>query len=242
MAEAFGITLVFFGIALFSAALVALIWPLPKLRMGSRKAAAIGLALAVGSCVAGAALVPTPPRMAGNRNEAPTTASKRTESSSSAKEQREKEAQEQRVLAGWNELLATVAPCDEANTRLAEYVETIEGSGSMYQAYDLARHAAQTCTSTWMGLNDLDAPQLPSDALEQGFEDALQTCQTAYFLRKKSLETAQAIFDGDFRPSALARFKEQASSAQGGILSCVAGYMSAAGKAGVDMKLLSSKS
>lgn len=56
---AIGGILVLAGLALFVLALIAMFKPLPKLRMGTRKAAAIGMALSVGSCIVGGAITPT---------------------------------------------------------------------------------------------------------------------------------------------------------------------------------------
>ncbi len=56
---AFGGLLILAGFVLFILAAVAMFKPLPKLRMGTRKAAAIGLALSVGSCVVGGSLQPS---------------------------------------------------------------------------------------------------------------------------------------------------------------------------------------
>lgn len=51
--------LILLGFALFVAALVAMFKPLPKLRMATRKAAAIGMALSVASCLVGSGISPT---------------------------------------------------------------------------------------------------------------------------------------------------------------------------------------
>lgn len=58
---ALGGLLILFGFALFVAALVAMFKPLPRLRMATRKAAAIGMALSVGSCIVGGAISPADP-------------------------------------------------------------------------------------------------------------------------------------------------------------------------------------
>ena len=56
--ETLGGLFALFGFGLFATAAFAMFKPLPKLRMGSRKAAAVGMALSVGSCVMGGALMP----------------------------------------------------------------------------------------------------------------------------------------------------------------------------------------
>lgn len=50
---------ILFGVALFVASLVAVFKPLPKLRMATRNAAGVGLALSVGSCFVGSAISPS---------------------------------------------------------------------------------------------------------------------------------------------------------------------------------------
>lgn len=50
--------LILVGFALFVAALVAMFKPLPKLRMATRKAAAVGMALSVASCLVGSGISP----------------------------------------------------------------------------------------------------------------------------------------------------------------------------------------
>jgi hypothetical protein len=59
-------------------------------------------------------------------------------------------------------------------------------------------------------------------------------------MRQESLETATKILDGDFRPSLVSTYKDQAGVAQQGVMACAAGYMSAALKAGVDPKKMES--
>lgn len=246
MADAFGTILLLFGMALFVAALWAFFWPLPKLRMPTRNAAVAGLALSVGSCVAAVAILPDPPATeeAAAADKEDETAKANTETDrdkrAAAKEQAEAAALSSQARSGWRELLATVAPCDQANSRLAEALDG--GGGSMYEAYGLATSAAKACRSTWLAFSDLRPPKNARGALRDQFEDTLKTCKTAYYMRKESLETAQSIFDGNIRPSAVATFKDEATASQRGILACVAGYMSAATKAGVDLEEMSSTS
>jgi len=59
-ADDFGVILILIGMAVFVAALVAMIRPLSRLWMPTRKAATVGLALSLGSCLLGGSLMPPP--------------------------------------------------------------------------------------------------------------------------------------------------------------------------------------
>lgn len=242
MNETIGTLLVLGGTVLFLIALFAYFWPLPKLKLGTKRAATLALALSVGTCISGTAFLPDPPRTVAKPSAEP-EAKRQAQPKVDRKAIRVKEAKAQlkrEAENGWNDLLATVRPCDDANSQLAAYLGK-DGMPSMFAAFELADSAATTCTTTWLALNDLDAPRSAKGSLEDEFEEALETCQMAYFMRKRALEAAKEVFDGNMRPSTVNEAKREASAAQTGILSCVASYMSAAAKAGVKLEAFSGK-
>lgn len=59
--EDLGGVLILLGFTAFAIALFSFFKPLPKLRLASRKASGVLAALSVGSCIAGGAVMPTPP-------------------------------------------------------------------------------------------------------------------------------------------------------------------------------------
>jgi hypothetical protein len=231
MGALFGAALIGGGLALFVIALVAVFRPLPKFKLPTRKAATVGMALSVASCVTGAAFMPT------DQDIAQAAAVKQTEAKVA------KDALGKEITAEWQSLLDAVEPCDEANTRAVEDMQAIsEGRGSVYEAYASAEQGAAICHKAHYALRDLDVPVSAEGELRDNLTESLKTCADAYLLRKLSLEAAQSILDGDIRPSAVNEFKAQAEGAQAGTLACVAGYMSAAMNAGVDLKEMQKKS
>jgi hypothetical protein len=231
MGAFFGSALIGFGLVFFFIALIAVFRPLPKFKMPTRKAAAAGMALSVASCVSGVPFMPT------DQDIAKAVAVEQAEASAA------NDALKMEISTEWQSLLDAVEPCDEANTRAVEEMQAIsEGRGSVYEAYASAEHGAAICRKAHYALRELDVPERAEGKLRDNLSKSLKTCADAYLLRQMSLEAAQSILDGDIRPSAVNEFKEQAEGAQAGTLACVAGYMSAAMDAGVEIKEMQEKS
>jgi len=139
--------------------------------------------------------------------------------------------------------MAALQPCDDANSRMGKLVNGISNGGaSIYDAYEAAKRGTDVCRETWSAIGDVEVDDAVSGDARADMTKGLDTCRDAYLFRQMALRSAQAIFNGDMRPSAVSEFKERASTADSGVLACVAGLMSGALKAGVDVKDLKAAS
>jgi hypothetical protein len=242
MTAVLGLILMLAGTFLLVASIVALIRPIPKLFMPTRKRAGAGLLIALVVGTTGGALSPDQqPAVAAtaapNEEAVP---EKRTPAKERPVERKSDELKEQ-LIASWKSLRAATSDCDETNKRLGDAIGAVSsGGGSIYDAYALARDGVETCRSAWSALGELGPPPAADASLRSDFSTTLESCRGAYLMRQESLETATKILDGDFRPSLVSTYKDQAGVAQQGVMACAAGYMSAALKAGVDPKKMES--
>lgn len=210
--------LILFGLALFVAALIALVKPLPKLWMGSRKAALVGLAASIASCSVGASLAPKP-NSEGQPQIASTGANKSSATqsladASVARETKAKaEALKKEILTLWSAVQVATKRCDTANGRVVEALQ----ASNRFAAYEAADNGHDICRETWSTLNALDPPASAKGETEDKFEKALESCSGAYLFRQMSLDKMRTVLDGDFRPSALQDYKEDAQTAQSGV-------------------------
>lgn len=140
------------------------------------------------------------------------------------------------IMSLWSKVKSASAGCDKANGNVADALGSLGKSTSIYAAYELADNAHAVCRESWSVLNDLEVPDsIEGDDAEQ-LEKTLENCASAYLLRQMSLDKMKTVLNGDMRPSALQDYKGDAQAAQGGVMACVAGMMSAGMKAGVDVK------
>lgn len=247
MSEFFGGVLAFAGVGLLILAIVALVRPSRRLRMPTRKRALLGVALSFGIILVAGSLLPPPPPPTPAEKAAAAERARQGEADGARQraeeqkaEEREQESTRAEVVTLWRSVLSAVRPCDEANGRMVDVLQrTTRGSSSVYNAYAAADRGAETCRQSWSRLRDLDAPDGLAREQRSKINESLETCGNAYLARQMSLEQAKVIFDGDFRPSALNDYRVQAEAAQAGVLSCVAGLMSGAVEAGVDLNQMS---
>lgn len=243
--EFFASVLVLAGTIGLIVALISLIAPLQKLGIKTRKSAAGVLAASMVVGIVGGAFMPDTPASAGTPDPraAHTPHAPAPEVADAAAAARAAHAaMEQGVVAGWRSVMAAVAPCDEANERMATTVAAVsDGNASIYDAYRRAEEGVTACQAAANDLDRISPPEGASGETQNEFSKALEMCRGAYVLRQTSLETARDIFDGDFRPSLVSRYRDQAENAQGGAMGCVTGYMSASLKAGVDPARLQTK-
>lgn len=218
-------------------AVICLVYPIAKLGIKTRKRAAGLLAASMVVGITGGAFMPDTPASADTTEDktAPAASAAAPQAADAAPARATHAAMEEGVVAGWRSVMAVVAPCDEANERMASTVAAVsDGGASIYDAYSRAEEGVTACQTAANDLNGIRPPEGVNDEAEDEFSKALEMCRGAYLLRETSLETAKDIFDGDFRPSLVSRYRDQAQNAQGGVMACVTGYMSASLKAGVD--------
>lgn len=132
-------------------------------------------------------------------------------------------------------IMTALQPCDDALVRLGEQMEAVGGgSADIYAGYDQAAAAQRVCNQSWARLQDFKAPEGLEDENESRAEDAIEQCQIAAMLKEDVAEGAMAIFDGDRRPSAITEVREKMLRAQHSTMSCAAGTIASAIKAGAD--------
>lgn len=241
MSAVLGLIFVLAGTALLIASIVALIRPIPKLFMPTRKRAGAGLLIALVVGTIGGALSPDQqPAVAATSDRSEVATPEKAPAKERLAEANKDELRGQ-LIASWKSLRAATSDCDETNKRLGDAIGAVSsGGGSIYDAYSLARQGVETCRSAWSALGDLSPPAAADASLRSDFSTTLENCRGAYLMRQESLETATKILDGDFRPSLVSTYKDQAGVAQQGVMACAAGYISAALKAGVDPKKMES--
>lgn len=240
MGEFFGGLLVLASPVLFILGLVALIKPLPKLKLGSRKRAGLALLGSVVAMGVGGALLPDPATTPAKPADKPAEKASKPEAKPAAPVV-DAEAVKSQTLALWKQVVAATEVCDKANGTAGEVVGRISsGRASVYDGYNSAKQAEQVCRDATMTLGDLEPPAAVKGDTRQKFSKALENCQLAYVGKQMAMEKMAKILDGNMRPSAVAEFQETAQAAQSGALVCAAGFMTAADAAGVkieDLKL-----
>jgi hypothetical protein len=242
MGAAVGLIFVLFGSSLLIVSIIALIRPIPKLLMPTRKRAAGGLLISLVVGTIGGALSPDQqPAVAATSARNEVTASQKVARSEDSSAEHNNDELKGQLIASWKGLRAATSDCDQINKRLGDAIGAVSsGGGSMYDAYSLAHDGVEICRSAWSALGELTPPAAANASLQSEFSTTLENCRAAYLMRQESLETATTILDGDFRPSLVSSYKDQASLAQQGVIACAAGYMSAALKAGVDPEKMES--
>lgn len=258
MAETVGLLLALASMVGGLVALVCLVRPSRRLRLPTRKAAGVALiASLVGFGVGGSLLPPpTPEQLAARHAERERkrmereredslereAATAKTERAAAADKQRSLAKQNEEralVLALWSNVIDTASACDEANTKVVNSLSALQkGRSSVYDAYELASGGQDICRSSHQALRRLDSPKLANGNLTSEFDGVLDRCADAYLARQLSLGQLQEVLDGDYRPSVVNIFKQSTEAAQIGVLACIAGFMSNAGKLGIEPKEL----
>lgn len=215
--EALGGLLALVSAALFIVSVIAIIRPLPKLKLPTRGRAVV---VAIGSFVlmgiAGSMLPPPDESAAANAvPKAAPPADIKAE-----------------TQALWTELTEAVGGCDTASNEVAAIFES---SKNPYEIYPIINAAAETCTDAGLRVGKLRSPASSSGDAKKGLDDALDRCSTAYAVKGSAYSKVAKVLDGDARPSAVSEASESMEMATVGQWSCVAAFFAAAEKAGVPM-------
>lgn len=230
MREFFGGLLALASLAAMLISIIAIIRPLPKLKLPTRGRAALAL---VGSFVligvAGAVL---PPEYA-EKGKASTGAPTTTAATKPATPTPDMTAE---VVALFEQVKEEVRGCDAASQIVAD---AFDKNHDVYELYEIVGRATERCKDSWQGLNGLKPPPSARGEIKSAFQEALETCSTAYFSKFDAYEKISKVIDGDNRPSAVSKAKESMEFATTGQMVCVAGFLSAGSKAGVSMETLS---
>lgn len=133
------------------------------------------------------------------------------------------------MTAFYRAIMAEAKSCDQANQSVSKILET----GNIYASYDAAKQGAAICQDSWSNIRKLDEPKGLSSDQETKIAKAKETCGNAYLFRSTSLDKLMDALDGGMKPSQVQAFKENAQTAQYGVLGCVTELMTAADSVGL---------
>ncbi|MES2042579.1 MAG: hypothetical protein V4475_01820 [Pseudomonadota bacterium] len=152
-----------------------------------------------------------------------------------------RDARKTDFLAMYRQVLSTAGPCDSANKRAGNRLQDVSrGNASLVDAYTEAKDGQAECETAWLAMGKIEAPASLTGDVARDTDKALESCSTAYFSRKQSLEVMMEVVDGDMRPSRVAEYKEKAQGAQTLTMLCVLGLSQAGMALGIDAKELTS--
>jgi hypothetical protein len=136
----------------------------------------------------------------------------------------------------YDQLLSIANGCDDSSAKATEAVQQVaKGRSNRYQAYAIATDAKRACADAGQSLGELTVPaSLPADQ-QAKMREGLGQCREAYGFRESALSTMLTVLDGDERPSQVQAFKDQAQTAQLGVLQCVAVFLTVGQTIGVDL-------
>lgn len=150
-------------------------------------------------------------------------------SSEAAKPDVPTEAQKAAASDFYRSIFANLKGCDAAATETVAVIGRIQsGSASMYDGYNAATNQVEACETGAGQLRELEVPAVLSEKAREAAGKAKIACSNAALAKKLAAETAQEVFDGDLKPSKLAKFKERAEDAQSGIMVCAASALGVA--------------
>ena len=132
-------------------------------------------------------------------------------------------------LAQYRNVLDIAQPCDASMAAVGEAAQR----NSLIDMYSAAKAGQAACQTAFIEIGKFEPADDISDDAEQKWSEAVKACSSAYFLRQRAMETAMKIADGDGRASNVVSFKEDMQAGQGGVLSCVAGWMVAGEALGI---------
>jgi flagellar biosynthesis GTPase FlhF len=168
---------------------------------------------------------------------------KRDQAATAAEEKRSRDAAAAEVQVAmkgfYDRVIGDMTPCDEAANKIAKAAQQMgAGSATLYDGYAVAKEAESVCQDSYIALSDADVPSELPDAARDKATEAINLCQSAVVGKKAMGTSAQVIFDGDARPSALSQFQDAAKMGQRGVLACIAGLFEVANAANVDVATL----
>ena len=136
-------------------------------------------------------------------------------------------------LVEYDKVLAAARPCDSATAAAGAAITALAQDGDVVGSYSQAKAARDSCDEAWSTMSAMDAPDGLSDSGEAAVAKAIETCGTAYFIRRRALEGLMTVLDGNTQPSQILAVKEDLEVSRTGPLLCVAEWFTAADKVGV---------
>lgn len=140
------------------------------------------------------------------------------------------------TVALWRNFLTVAARCDGPSQAAAELgLRAAQGGASIVDAYGAAKGAKDTCMAVYTDLGSLEPPKNARGDVRVKFNDALESCRTAYLYKVTGMESLAKILNGGATPENLLSYRDDAQRGQARQLVCVTSYFSAAQAAGVEV-------
>ncbi len=222
MQEFLGFIFVLGATFLSVAALIALFKPLPRLYMGTRKRAGLGIGLSFLLMLIGGGLLPEPK---GNA----TAPARSADAAKEADNGKPGPTAKVDMIAYYDKFLDTVASCDRAGKVVADTAQ----SGDAVSAYQAADRMESACLSTSREIKDIDVPESVGAEIKEELAETIKACESAYINKWAAAGSMKKALDNSGSVSAQAEMRDAIQAFQGPTLVCVAGLTSAATKAGV---------
>ena len=212
------------GLTAFAVAVFSFFKPLPKLRLATRKASGVLAALSVGSCVAGGALLPTPP----------VAPEESTQVEALAPIEASTAQVEQEANAMWAQVVAISRSCDATAKAAAGSLDELSaGKISVYAAYDAVTQAERACKRAAREMALIELPPSTTGKTKAGFRGTVAVCTRAYEDKAAAFTQALTVLNGDSSPASVQKFKDAVSASLAGNLYCAGAFIDAAKVAGV---------
>jgi hypothetical protein len=128
------------------------------------------------------------------------------------------------VIALYDSVKSTVAPCDAAASRMADAMQR----GDIVPAYRAANQAEDACLGTSSEIRKLDVPGSVTGEHRKTLEEALEACDTAYVMKWSGARKVKNIVNGDAKPSDVVELEDTTKLFQSGQMLCVGGIVAAA--------------
>lgn len=128
-------------------------------------------------------------------------------------------------------VMVALGPCDTAVSTAAEAMQ----GGDILTAYSAAKHAEDTCLSTNTNVRAVKIPRSARGEVKDAFEEAREACEYVGTAKWAAMRQAAKVLDGDMRPSAVSRAKEDLEAIGPVTMRCVATVIGVGVKAGVQL-------
>lgn len=231
MATFIGVMLVLGAIALFFTSLVALVRPIARIGLGSRKRAGGGVVASLVLFVVGVLVIPTEgPAPASSEAVAEEVVAEGEGGEAAKREPVLSVWSDEPIIRAWSFVYALGHYCE---TPLAQMVRTVveaeAGEATVYAAYSASAGAARSCQEAADDIAEIETPKAA------GLDQSVALCADAYRKRVSAIERVMSVIDGDDLPSQVEAARQAMVGADGARLECLSAFKMAAQQKGFDL-------
>ncbi len=235
--ETLGGILVLASLAAFVLGVVNVIRPQGWMRVRKRLVGLFIVLGSLGSCVAGAAMLPPPdveatqaaPKAEEAASKPPRNITDRPEKAPPAlKTSGLTQAEFDGMWAG---VKRQMERCDAPVRRAGEVV----GTGNAYAAFRPVKAASDACREAWLGIDRIEIPRSAKGDVKKALRDARERCSTAAVVKKEAMDRMAKVLDGDDKPSSMAALQDSLKRGTDLSTGCWLGFLAAATEADLEM-------